>query len=654
MPDDQSQLSFGHYPITGERTEPRLWIKEFGFYTNFKTTAEHRRITLRKGLNIIWAKESIEGASGHAAGKSTFSRMLRYLLGDHSYGSDDFRTALLKKFPDGLLIGEVILQGESWLLCRSLLNKSGDWASKGVTYGQAFDDDLPKTDYKDFLAALHEAFITPLGIEHYPGTDKELLWQHLLPWLTRDQDARYSEALVWRGTGESHTTLKNEKVNLIRLALKLLDSEELTQQAEHSKLLKDKRDLRTEIPQLSYAIDRRLNELTQRFPKLQSLREGDLETSLDEQKKQANEDLERLRGKITAARKTDGIDEVLKATFEVKTTARNSAQSELNACETSIKRNQSELNYREGKLTEEEYKKQQSELTPVKGMCRESIESAIAAGCPLAPSEHRDELLAQRLEDAKGDVEAFKAAIQRDQAKKPRLQQELEEAVKQLQPIAAKIETLRAKHQKEIEGLHAKALQIEVKQVQLTSLLQDSIALREKKESQEKNDEAIDASNDTLRKLRKKSGPFLSKLTNDFNVVASHLTQQEINGKVEFESDAIKASMNYEGDQTSAALITLRLLAFDLAALLGSIRETSQHPGFLLHDSPREADLSVHIYRRLFTLIAGELEAPENEAVQYIIATTEAPPEHLQSKPWLSCAPLSSENPETRLLKTII
>ena len=111
--------------------------------------------------------------------------------------------------------------------------------------------------------------------------------------------------------------------------------------------------------------------------------------------------------------------------------------------------------------------------------------------------------------------------------------------------------------------------------------------------------------------------------------------------------------MNYEGDQTSAALITLRLLAFDLAALLGSVRETSQHPGFLLHDSPREADLSVHIYRRLFTLITGTETQAENETVQYIVATTEAPPDNLQKTPWLTCA-LSSRKPETRLLKTII
>jgi len=68
----------------------------------------------------------------------------------------------------------------------------------------------------------------------------------------------------------------------------------------------------------------------------------------------------------------------------------------------------------------------------------------------------------------------------------------------------------------------------------------------------------------------------------------------------------------------------------------------------------READLSVHIYRRLFTLIAGSDTLPENEAVQYIIATTEAPPKHLQKKLWLACEPLSSDSPQNRFLKTIV
>lgn len=652
--EKQGHLSLGHTPITGDRDEPRLWIKEFGFFTDFKSNAEHRHVSFRRGLNIIWAKESTEGASGHAAGKSTFCRMIRYLMADHSYGSDDFRSSLLTKFPEGLLLGEVMLNGEPWLLCRSLLNTGNDWAVKGGTYERAFEDGLKKAPYKDFVAALHQEFILPLDVTHFPGTEKLLEWQHLLPWLSRDQDARYAEALVWRGTGETHTTLKSEKINLIRLVLRLLEPDELAQQGVHSELLAKKKRLRTEIPQLSFARDRRLKDLYAHFPILKTSASSDLEIQLEAQEKESEAVLQKVSGSLKISEETDGLDDVLRASVEAKVFTRDSFQREFTACDTAIKRYQSRLAYRQGKLSKEEFKKQQSELSPVVGMCSESIEDAIAAGCPLAPAANRDELTAQRYKDAQEDVGELEQAIARQKIKMARIDQELATAKRILEPLVKKSLDLKAAHAAKIKTLREDVVELRVRHQNLKATLKDTRDLQAKKAEQEQVDKDIEDSNTLLRDLRIKSVKLLSVLTNDFNIVASHLTKTEIYGKIEFESDSLKATMNYAGDETSAALITLRLLAFDLAALLGSVRETSYHPGILLHDSPREADLSSLIYRRIFTLIAGADPVQENQAVQYIIATTEPPPEHLQKLPWLVCPPLSSESPDDRFLKTIV
>ena len=59
---------------------------------------------------------------------------------------------------------------------------------------------------------------------------------------------------------------------------------------------------------------------------------------------------------------------------------------------------------------------------------------------------------------------------------------------------------------------------------------------------------------------------------------------------------------------SSAALETLKILCFDLAALVSGIEGRCLHPRFLLHDSPREADMDAELYHRIF-LLAGELEA---------------------------------------------
>ena len=76
---------------------------------------------------------------------------------------------------------------------------------------------------------------------------------------------------------------------------------------------------------------------------------------------------------------------------------------------------------------------------------------------------------------------------------------------------------------------------------------------------------------------------------------------------------------------------SLKAIAFDLAAMLMSIEGRSVVPAFLVHDSPREADLGVSIYHRWFRFIAS-LEKLSTEALfQYIITTTSEPPQELRS-----------------------
>ncbi len=62
-----------------------------------------------------------------------------------------------------------------------------------------------------------------------------------------------------------------------------------------------------------------------------------------------------------------------------------------------------------------------------------------------------------------------------------------------------------------------------------------------------------------------------------------------------------------------------------------AVEEKADLPAFLIHDSPREADLDGTLYARLFDLInRWETESSE-PCFQYIITTTTAPPTRLQS-----------------------
>ena len=77
------------------------------------------------------------------------------------------------------------------------------------------------------------------------------------------------------------------------------------------------------------------------------------------------------------------------------------------------------------------------------------------------------------------------------------------------------------------------------------------------------------------------------------------LVGEEIGGVCEFSGRNIALRVESRGDVTSAAIETIKLLAFDLAAVASSVQGNGFHPRFLVHDGPREADMSPRIYDQL-------------------------------------------------------
>jgi len=64
-------------------------------------------VRLKRGLNIVWAppEEATQpaqmyedGIAGHASGKTTFCRVLRFVLGEGNFGPDALREAVRETF----------------------------------------------------------------------------------------------------------------------------------------------------------------------------------------------------------------------------------------------------------------------------------------------------------------------------------------------------------------------------------------------------------------------------------------------------------------------------------------------------------------------------------------------------------------------------
>jgi hypothetical protein len=161
----------------------------------------------------------------------------------------------------------------------------------------------------------------------------------------------------------------------------------------------------------------------------------------------------------------------------------------------------------------------------------------------------------------------------------------------------------------------------------------------------------IQASYARQEDLRKQTRDAIQTFSGSFDFIIRALMGNEVEGKVDTSGRAVRLMVEQHGERESAALSTAKLLAFDLAALASGIEGRGHHPRFLLHDGPREADLSPDVYARLFLLIREfETQTAVDPPFQYIVTTTTAPPEEFQNGPYLRLK-LSGAPSSERLLR---
>ena len=130
-----------------------------------------------------------------------------------------------------------------------------------------------------------------------------------------------------------------------------------------------------------------------------------------------------------------------------------------------------------------------------------------------------------------------------------------------------------------------------------------------------------------------------------FLAVCRYFKGEQAQGELRFTRDEINARIGSGGGAYNA----LSSLAFDFCALVAALNGIGHHPRFLIHDSPRESDMELSLYRPLFRL-AGHLEEMAASSFQYIVTTTEPPPEGMATSPHF-CLELDASKPDGKLFK---
>jgi hypothetical protein len=614
-----------------------------------------RDIELRRGLNVIWspphqpdAENGLfqDGVSGHTAGKTTLCRLIRHVLGEQGFAADSTRRLIREKLPSGWVVAEILVGEVPWAVARPFAVGPHSFCIRNGTVDQTTDG-TDRSDYQIFLDAVRAGTVGLSQVSRYPSSNEQLEWSHFLPWLSRDQECRFADFLEWRhpsSNSDSPSRSVDDRQFIVRTMLALLSNDEHTELQRNATLVAQKQEAARREPLLKHqaAVEHsRLSRLLN--TQLPAISEPLFASRAKGILAERAETLSRQERELQSQDRRMQLQSLLEQAVVAESNARRNLED-----------HEGRLNVEESALASLSGASQTSllaELPPARDYCNVPIALAREKGCPLAcgrptdiSSMRSERTAAEELQIQQERIGSLRTGL----TERRRL---LEEA------IGA---TNKARRDLLSESTHfderrGKLLEEKAQLGQLVQLADEAeMSWNEASNlaaSLEKLDQEIEQSRKRQEQLRSNTLEALGRFSARFDYVVRAFLGDEASGRVDTSGRSIALSVEQQGVRESAAITTIKLLAFDLATLTISIEGQGAFPRFLLHDGPREADLAPDVYERLF-FFAHELEKcfSGEPSFQYIVATTTPPPPTYQSSPWLRVK-LAGAPTEERLLR---
>ncbi len=640
---DQGTRSLAELKPSAAAKAPKLWVEFLEVHKEFPDGegTRLRRIKLRRGLNILWAtaangKKAKLG--GHGAGKTTFCRLLRYAIGDTKPGNRQFREAFRAQFPKGWVLADVWIEESRWLVARPL-GEMGQhpFAIEGATLLEPIPSTRPP--FRLFEEAVDHVVLGAVKERNLSGSGKRFSWPTVLPWLTRDQEAHYASLIEWRdreSESESESPLSAaDRENLLRIMLGLVDPDEQKRLRDREKLTQEHERLIREKPQRTYhraAAEKALRD-AYNAPVGQPGEltfEAAIANTISNLTKQADDTLLELQDDRKLAM-------LISEEAGLKLLA-DSLEERIKELKSSINQQKGIVESSSHRASDAKQLAATSTFLPFKGYCSTPLPIARRDQCPCVTARPEDDEIAivtkkivesvgparnqlvsleENLRYFESDFENRKIALNHATVATSARRTELRAILKEKSAPRESAATLGAAHRAWIAA-----------ESDLTQLT-DRLAAIEKEKST--LDKQIEAHAESHKQQRERLGDL-------FDLLVKALLTEDVTGKIDFSGGkSLEPKLEFHGSFDSAALNLTKLLAFDLAALaLNQFEGAGHHPRFLLHDSPREADLAAPIYHSLFTAAQALESACGAEAgFQYIVTTTEPPPAGVNRSPWL-------------------
>lgn len=632
-------------------TEPSLWIRRLVLFASpEKKDSPIRNISFHRGLNIIWGVELPDDAgindahpvtlSGHSVGKTTLCRLIRYCLGESCYGNPAAMSRIKCAFPEGWVGMELSVHGQEWSVLKPIGRTGDSMAMKEIAIETLFDLERKGNKYIDFMSHLRNTMMSRLQASAPPSSDKPYDWKHLLSWLTRDQEARFQSLHDWRSPRSKSDTPKFQKpkehaLYLIRLVLDLVQNKELEASRAMSLDQTELNRLETEIAELRREPEYRFNEQERALKQILHLSSGHM-LNIDETDWTSPEFLRRseLESSISGIQtEIEKIDQKMAekriwlASYDEKRRLfKNVMQTTEEATEQlgckepeddTIKKlralsgkecSYGNVPFGECSYVQERLAKPDKVIDLTKKREERRVDAETERRISIVEQQQKDHdevslLLNELREKLRGDIK-----------EKNKKEKDLSDIRTQLQLLDYHLEQRK------------EALDLIEGRVPYTLLESESgraTALRERIELQKQELENLKTSYEQRR--------------NDITAVYDALIKKALSDTYSGEL-YLRGELRFEIEEATGlsgeAVETLALVLADVAAMVCSCRGIGYHPRFLLHDSPREADLDRHIYNRYLEamwMLTADFGGTEEAPFQYIVTTTSRPPDKIKA-----------------------
>ena len=619
--------------VDPSRLEPTLWVRRLIVWA--KPGEILREVRLRRGLNIVWSPDpGISGAvlgsqegSGHGAGKSLFCRLLRYCLGEDTFANEELRNRIGTTFPEGLVGAELVVGGTIWAIVRPI------GMTRKILAGEGTPEDLLAGDghgvsTKPLMEAIDRTVLRQ-GIEKYmPGNREWRAWLLALAWLARDQECRFGHILEWRHTdaGSRSPALglsKEDLLTAVRLLIDTMAVDEMEARRKLDSLHEGKRNLESEasfLSQLSERTGRALAATLAIDPSLltaESLSAEGLRSRSRANLGELEERFAREEPKFDIPNMRAQLEKAIQELALV-----HELQSRLQGLADIQQKQIAALRGETANLDAAAIKASIGDVCPV---CFVPIDDALAQGCGISlvrpdPQQVADDKrgLEAKISGHQDAIRGYQRQLREAEAKRKAL--EIDESKSRVQIKKAE-EDLRATSER-----HRQEWLVASRSVEDARRLEETFADLEGKRAQ------IGALTDREGRLkedleahRQKHADAFARFSNLFEYVCRALLGNETNASLTLTGQGVRAEVQVGG----TAMESLKAAAFDVAAMLMSMEGRTSLPAFLIHDSPREADLGLSHYHKLFHLMSKLEQGAASPPFQYIVTTTTDPPADL-------------------------